>query len=164
MTKSLNLNKGWLFDEAWWTDMFDGCEVLMHEDIGSHSVTLFTFNWSLEMGKYGVMPWIMGLFTIFLFLISFSIAFSMKLKSALVEWNSVIVATCCRAVLSGLIVGTCFAFPYCSYSVHNMIRKKYQHYLWMPLEIHLGCNKKSILQQEIGNNLENLNKRIMLIG
>ena len=66
MTKSLNLNKGWLFDEAWCTDMFEGCEVLMHQDIGSHSVTLFTFNWSLEMGKYGVIPWIMGLFTIFL--------------------------------------------------------------------------------------------------
>ena len=65
--------------------MFEGGEVLMPEDIGSLSVTLFSFNWSLEMGKYDAMPWIVGLFTIFLFLISLSTAFSMKLKSALVE-------------------------------------------------------------------------------
>ena len=36
--------------------MFEGGEVLMSEDIGSHSVTLFSFNWSLETGKYDVMP------------------------------------------------------------------------------------------------------------
>ena len=35
---------------------FDGGEVLMPEDIGSISVTLFSSNWSLEMGKYDVMP------------------------------------------------------------------------------------------------------------
>ena len=74
--------------------MFESGEVLMPVDIGSLSLTLFSFNLSLEMGKYDVMPWIVGLFTIFLVLIRFSIAFSMNLKLALFEWflwiNSVI--------------------------------------------------------------------------
>ena len=36
--------------------MFEGGEVMMPEDTGSLSATLFSFNWSLEMGKYDVMP------------------------------------------------------------------------------------------------------------
>ena len=49
-------NKGWQFEEVSWKDMFEGGEVLMSGVIGSLSVTLFSFNWSLEMGKYDVMP------------------------------------------------------------------------------------------------------------
>ena len=60
--------------------MFKGGEVLMPEDIGLFSVTLFSLNWSLEIGQYDVLPGVVGLFTIFLFLIIFLIAFSMKLK------------------------------------------------------------------------------------
>ena len=48
-------NKGWQFEEVSWKDMFEGGEVLMSGVIGSLSVTLFSFNWSLEMGKYDVM-------------------------------------------------------------------------------------------------------------
>ena len=36
--------------------MFESGEVLMPVDIGSLSLTLFSFNLSLEMGKYDVMP------------------------------------------------------------------------------------------------------------
>ena len=128
LTKSLHRNKGWQFDEVWWTDIFESGEVLMPEDIGSLSVTLFSFNWSLEMGKYDVRPWIVGLFAVFLFLISFSIAFSRKLKSALVEWffgiNSVI------DLLS--LIRVLFAVPYFRCSVHNVIRRN--------ISIIFGCH------------------------
>ena len=60
--------------------MFKGGEVLIPEDIGLFSVTLFSLNWSLEIGQYDVLPGVVCLFTIFLFLIIFLIAFSMKLK------------------------------------------------------------------------------------
>ena len=66
--------------------MFEGSGVLISEDIGSLSVTSFSPSWSLEIRKYDIMPWIVGLFTVFLFLISFPIASSMKLKLALVDW------------------------------------------------------------------------------
>ena len=39
-----------------WTDMFEGGEVLISEGIGSLSVTSFSFNWLLDMGKYDVKP------------------------------------------------------------------------------------------------------------
>ena len=42
--------------------MFEAGEVLMSEDIDSLSVTSFSFNWSIELEKYDVMPWIVGLF------------------------------------------------------------------------------------------------------
>ena len=60
--------------------MFKGGEVLMPEDIGLFLVTLFSLNWSLEIGQYDVLSGVVGLFTIVLFLIIFLIAFSMKLK------------------------------------------------------------------------------------
>ena len=48
-------------------DMFDGGEMLIPEYIVSLSVTLFSFNLPLEIGKYDAIPGIAGLFTIFLF-------------------------------------------------------------------------------------------------
>ena len=36
--------------------MFDGDEILMHEDTVSFSVTLFSFVWSIQMGKHDTMP------------------------------------------------------------------------------------------------------------
>ena len=47
-------------------DMFEGGEVLILEYV-SLSVTLFSSNLSLEIGKYDAKPGIAGLFTIFLF-------------------------------------------------------------------------------------------------
>ena len=137
MTKSLHRNKGWQFDEVWWTDMFKGGEVLMPEDIGSLSATLVWSNWSLEMRKYDAMPWIVGLFTVFLLLISFSIVFPMKLKSALVEWffwiNSVI----------DLLSRRFFLFLISAIAL-KIWPEKFQCYLPMPLKIHLGDNSKTI--------------------
>ena len=79
MTKSLPRNKGWQFEDVLWIDVFEGREVLISEDIDSLSVT------SVEMGKCHAMPRIVGLFTIFIFLIRFSLAPSMKLKSVMAE-------------------------------------------------------------------------------
>ena len=78
-------NKGWQFEDVLWTDVFEGREVLISEDIDSLSVTSFSFIWSLEMGKCHAMPRIVGLFTIFIFLIRFSLAPSMKLKPVMAE-------------------------------------------------------------------------------
>ena len=83
---SLHGNKDWQTEEVSWTDMFEEGRVLMSENIGSFPVVSFSLSWSLKMGKYDVLPWIAGLFTIFLFLKSFSIASSMMLKSTLVKW------------------------------------------------------------------------------
>ena len=129
---------------------FDGGEVLMPEDIGSISVTLFSFNWSLEMGKYDVMPWIVGLFTIFLFINSF--LDEVKIS---IGWMIFLNKSSYR-----LIIEAFFAVLYLSYSVHNIIRKN--------ISIIFGYHKRftwvTTIKRYNGNNLKNLNKLLKLIG
>ena len=74
MSKSLDRDKGWQFEEVSWTDMFDDGRVLIIEETGSVLVTSFSSSWTLEMTKYDVMSCIVGLFIIFLFSISFMCA------------------------------------------------------------------------------------------
>ena len=132
--------------------MFEGSGVLISEDIGSLSVTSFSPSWSLEIRKYDIMPWIVGLFTVFLFLISFPIASSMKLKLALVDWffwkNPVIDLLSGRVLLFLISTVAFVIWP-----------EKYQHYLRMSLKIHLGDNNDTIKRKY----LQNSNKLITLI-
>ena len=155
LTKSLPRNKGWQFEDVLWTDVFEGREVLISEDIDSLSVTSFSFIWSLEMGKCHAMPRIVGLFTIFIFLIRFSLAPSMKLKPVMAEcffWiNSVI------DVLSGhflLFLISAIAFIIWSEKI-SVLSSNASIISVLSLEIHLGDNNKTI---------QNLNKLIMLVG
>ena len=65
--------------------MFKGGEVLMSEDIGLFSVTLFSLNWSLEIGQYVRSVWSCGfIYNLFIF-DNFFNSFLDEVKMAFVE-------------------------------------------------------------------------------